>query len=116
MRSFLIQKLNLFCQFCRCHFSFFDDDKKALPIHNLNRIWVKDPSSPLRCGYERTRVDVNREQQLKEEARESDRIAFLEREQAKVDRMIAAEERRREEIARRLMTEMRHLEALRRMR
>lgn len=50
---------------------------------------------------------------LRREARECERIAHLEREQARVDRMIAREEERRQQIAKRLEVELRRLEALR---
>ncbi|MDD3480939.1 MAG: hypothetical protein PHW75_01790 [Patescibacteria group bacterium] len=56
---------------------------------------------------------MNSPTRLREEARECERVAFYEREQAKVDRMIAREESRRQEIARRLEREIRKLEALR---
>lgn len=52
-------------------------------------------------------------ERLKEEARECERIAMLERDQARIDRMIAREEERRKEIATRLEREIRRLEALR---
>ena len=51
---------------------------------------------------------------LREEARECERIANLEREQAKIDLMIVEEEKRRQSIAQRLQQEIRRLEALRR--
>jgi len=51
---------------------------------------------------------------LKEEARECERIALLEREQARINRQLAQEEERRREIARRLDVEIKKLESLRR--
>ena len=51
---------------------------------------------------------------LRTEARECERIANLEREQAKIDLMIVEEEKRRQSIAQRLQQEIRRLEALRR--
>lgn len=51
---------------------------------------------------------------LRQEARECERIAFLEREQARIDRELAREEDRRKEIARRLEVQIKRLEALRR--
>jgi hypothetical protein len=52
---------------------------------------------------------------MREEAKECERIAILEREQAKVDRMIADEERRRQDIAKRLQLEIRRLDSMRRV-
>jgi hypothetical protein len=51
---------------------------------------------------------------LREEAREHERIASLEREEARIDRLIAQEEIRRMDIAKRLQVEVKRLEALRR--
>lgn len=50
---------------------------------------------------------------LREEAMEHDRIAALERDEARIDRLIAQEERRRNDIARRLQIEVKRLESLR---
>lgn len=52
---------------------------------------------------------------LKEEAKECERIACLERDQAKIDLLIAQEERRRQDIARRLQEEILRLDRLRRV-
>ena len=52
--------------------------------------------------------------ELRQEARECERIADLEREQAKIDYLIAKEEQRRQDIARRLGIEVRRLESMRR--
>jgi hypothetical protein len=46
---------------------------------------------------------------LREEAHEHERIAYLEREEARIDHLIAAEEIRRANIARRLEIEIRRL-------
>jgi hypothetical protein len=51
---------------------------------------------------------------LRQEARECERIALLEREQARINRELAKEEDRRREIAKRLEVEIKRLEALRR--
>lgn len=50
----------------------------------------------------------------REEAKEHEKIAVLEREEAKIDRLIAQEEIRRMDIAKRLQVEIRRLETLRR--
>lgn len=57
---------------------------------------------------------MDRAIQMREEARECERIADLEKDQAKIDRMIETEERRRQEISRRLQVEIRRLETMRR--
>jgi len=51
---------------------------------------------------------------LREEAREFERIAHWEKQQARLDRLIAEEEQRRQEIQRRLQQEIKRLELLRR--
>jgi hypothetical protein len=51
---------------------------------------------------------------MHEEARECERIASLERDQARIDRLIEAEGKRRLEIASRLSVEIRRLGVLRR--
>jgi hypothetical protein len=51
---------------------------------------------------------------LRQEARECERIALLEREQARINRELAKEEDRRREIAKSLEVEIKRLEALRR--
>lgn len=51
---------------------------------------------------------------LRQEAREHERIALLEREQARINRALAMEEQRRLEIAKRLDTEIKKLETLKR--
>jgi len=51
---------------------------------------------------------------LRQEARECERIALLEREQARIDRALAMEEQRRIEIAKRLDVEIKKLETLKR--
>jgi hypothetical protein len=57
---------------------------------------------------------MDRIAQLKSEARESEVIATLERDQARIDRLIVEEERRRQQIADRLGIEIRRLDTLRR--
>jgi len=56
---------------------------------------------------------VDTSTRFRHEARECERIAYLEREQAKIDRMIAREEERRQAIAKRLEVEIKKLESLR---
>lgn len=56
---------------------------------------------------------MDRAQTLKEEALECERIARLERDQARIDRMIAQEERRRQAITKRLELEVKKLQSLR---
>jgi hypothetical protein len=51
---------------------------------------------------------------LREEAREHERIALLEREQARINRALAMEEQRRLGIAKRLDAEIKKLETLKR--
>lgn len=57
---------------------------------------------------------MDRVTNLKMSSKERERVAFLEREQAKIDRELAKEEERRQEITKRLEVEIKRLEALRR--
>ena len=79
-----------------------------LAIYWENIVAFMDPGE----GESGGRVDTIL--RLREEARECERIANLEREQAKIDLMIVEEEKRRQSIAQRLQQEIRRLEALRR--
>ena len=62
----------------------------------------------------RRRCIVDAATRYREEAKEHEKIAILEREEAKIDRLIAEEERRRMDIAKRLQVEIKRLESLRR--
>ena len=79
-----------------------------LAIYWENIVVLMDPGG----GESGGRVDTTL--RLRTEARECERIANLEREQAKIDLMIVEEEKRRQSIAQRLQQEIRRLEALRR--